>query len=192
MYAYCGNNPVNMADDGGHFANWIVGGIIGGIVGAITAAANGDNIKEVVASAAHGAVSGMIAGAAVDIGLAVVASGGAAALVVAPAIAYLGGFVGNIAGEEVHSVTATGKLAPVDNEMIQRSNIAGVANVAAFGASYNISSSGTKSIATMKPSINDAIRSKLADVKYQGLADILSVDATVCISYVAAIYCSGV
>ena len=35
MFAYCKNNPVNMADPDGDIAWWIVGGVAGGIAGGI-------------------------------------------------------------------------------------------------------------------------------------------------------------
>jgi hypothetical protein len=38
LYAYCLNNPVNMADPSGHVAANIVGGIIGGVSGAVLGA----------------------------------------------------------------------------------------------------------------------------------------------------------
>ncbi len=121
-----------MADQVGSLANWIVGGIVGGLIGGITAALTGDSFW---AGAAQGAVSGMIAGAGVDIALAVVATGGIAGVAIAGCIAYAGGFWGNGFGEETYSLATTGHLAKPDSGMLYRSLVSGGTNVAAMGLS---------------------------------------------------------
>ena len=67
MFAYCGNNPVSRADDGGEFWNVVIGAVIGGAVSAVTTAVqsyqeNGEvNWAKTVISGAVGAISGGIA-----------------------------------------------------------------------------------------------------------------------------------
>nr|MCR5664001.1 RHS repeat-associated core domain-containing protein [Oscillospiraceae bacterium] len=135
MFVYCLNNPINARDDSGTLANWIVGGFIGGIIGGISSAAQGGSFWE---GAAQGAVSGAIAGAAVDVALATVATGGIAGIAVGGAIAFVGGFGGNIAGEEVNSVITTGRGKKIDHQMVIRSSIAGAFNVVSFGLSASL------------------------------------------------------
>ena len=135
MYAYCGNNPVNKSDPSGALANWIIGGLIGGLVGGISAAFQG---KDVFAGAMQGAVSGAIAGAAVDAALAIVATGGVAGVAIAAGVAFVGGFAGNIAGEQAHSLVSEGRFARVDNKMLKRSAIAGGLNVISLGISSHL------------------------------------------------------
>lgn len=66
LFAYCGNNPVNRADDGGEFWHIVAGAVVGGIIGAISSvvgqAASGQSINwaEVGVSAASGALTGAI------------------------------------------------------------------------------------------------------------------------------------
>ena len=87
LFAYCGNNPVSRADDGGECWNTIIGAFAGAVVGRITAAITGTDIK---AGMASGAINGAITGAAVDIAI---ATGGAGVVVLA-AVTVAGGFGG--------------------------------------------------------------------------------------------------
>ena len=61
MFAYCGNNPVSRADDGGEFWHLVVGGVIGGIIGAISSAASGGDTIDVIIGAVAGAAGGVLA-----------------------------------------------------------------------------------------------------------------------------------
>ncbi|MNV59244.1 tRNA nuclease WapA precursor [compost metagenome] len=65
LFAYCLNNPVNMADDTGHFAWWIagaiIGGVVGGIVGAVVSYQNTGSVDW--RYVAGGAVAGALVGA---------------------------------------------------------------------------------------------------------------------------------
>ena len=138
LFAYCGNNPVNRVDDSGQLGNWIIGGLIGGLVGGITSALKGESFW---AGAAQGAVTGAIAGAAVDIAVDSIATFGVAGVAAAGVVAFAGGFLGNIAGEETYSLATTGSLKEVDNGMISRSAVAGVVNIASMGFSAGLGSS---------------------------------------------------
>lgn len=134
MFAYCMNNPVMGVDSQGKLANWLVGGVVGALVGGVTSAMQGGSFW---VGAAQGAVSGAIAGAAVDVSLAILATGGLAAVPIALACgsSFLGGAAGNIAGEQTQSLLTEGKLKSVDGNMLKRSAAAGAVNVAAMGAS---------------------------------------------------------
>ena len=89
------------------------------------------------AGALQGAVSGVIAGATVDVALAVIAVPGAGILA-AGLLAFGGGMGGSIVGEEVHSIVTTGKTKPVDSGMIKRSLAAGATNVVSLGFSAGL------------------------------------------------------
>ena len=68
VFAYCGNNPVNRADESGR--GWhiligaAIGGTIGGIVAAVAEAATGADFADVAAAALGGVIGGSIQGAA--------------------------------------------------------------------------------------------------------------------------------
>ena len=67
LYAYCGNNPVARADDGGEAWNIVIGAAIGaiagGILGGISASKNGGNVLTgVLTGATLGAATGAIVG----------------------------------------------------------------------------------------------------------------------------------
>ena len=83
MFAYCGNNPVLLADDNGKSAT-IAGAIIGGIFGALSGILGGGSVKEVIACAVSGAVTGAIAGFIADVSCATFGVGGA---IIASAVA---------------------------------------------------------------------------------------------------------
>ncbi len=136
MYAYCGNNPVNMVDDGGNLANWIIGGFVGGLIGIVSSAIRGD---DVFAGAVQGAIAGVIAGAAIDVALALVATGGAVGILAAGYYAYAGGYLGNMAGEEASSLITTHHLVEDVKGMRKRSHIAGIYNLVSFMNSQAIS-----------------------------------------------------
>ena len=67
MFAYCGNNPVARADNGGEFWNIVIGAVVGGIVSAATTAIqsyreNGEvNWQKTIISGVVGAVGGGVA-----------------------------------------------------------------------------------------------------------------------------------
>ena len=77
----------------------------------------------------------MIAGASIDIALAVVATGGVAGVAVAARIAFVGGMGANIAGEEISAIITTGEPKTVDAQIIKRSSFVGFINVVTLGFS---------------------------------------------------------
>lgn len=131
LFAYCGNNPVNRADIQGELANWLIGGLTGALVSGVTALIKGENVG---AAAAQGFISGAIAGAAVDVALAVVATG-PLGIIGAGIIAYGGGYYGNMAGEDASSVLRTGHKVQDRDALKKRSRIAGGINLIAAGFS---------------------------------------------------------
>jgi hypothetical protein len=85
MFAYCGNNPVSRADDGGEFWNIVIGAAVGAIVSAVTTAIDtytttgSVDWAKVGISAAVGAVSGGVAATGLGaIAQAAISSGAAA------------------------------------------------------------------------------------------------------------------
>jgi hypothetical protein len=96
MFAYCGNNPVIRADAEGTFFFTVLGAAIGAVVGAVDAWMMGGDTEDIIKGAEAGAWSGGIAGAGVDVGVLVVASGGTMglALGIAAGAGALGGAVG--------------------------------------------------------------------------------------------------
>ena len=69
LYAYCGNDPVNMFDPDGHsavalFVGTIIGVVLGGIYGEVSAAQNG---QDVFSGGVIGAITGGLTGAIVAI-----------------------------------------------------------------------------------------------------------------------------
>ena len=131
-FAYCDNDPVSRSDDGGTFFNTVIGAVVGGLTGALSAALEGGSKREVFASAASGAVSGAIAGAGVDFAVATVATGGAAAVVGATAVAALTGAGGSIAGD-ITSNAIRRKPIKITSVNIKAAAVSAVANVASFG-----------------------------------------------------------
>jgi len=77
-YQYCYNNPLNYVDADGH-SGTVIGAIIGGVVGGTVAIVQGKSAREVIASAAGGAVTGALIGSIVDTGGATLIVGGALA-----------------------------------------------------------------------------------------------------------------
>lgn len=61
LFAYCGNNPVNRADDGGEFWHIVVGAAIGGIIGAVSAAVSGGDAIDIAIGFLAGAGGGALA-----------------------------------------------------------------------------------------------------------------------------------
>ena len=67
LYAYCGNNPVARADDGGEFWNYVIGAVVGGVVSAVTTAVQsyketGEvNWQSTIIAGVVGAVGGAVA-----------------------------------------------------------------------------------------------------------------------------------
>ena len=74
LFAYCDNNPVMRADNGGEFWHIVGGAVIGGLVGAVSSivgqavSGNGINWAEVGVSAASGALTGAITAACPGMG----------------------------------------------------------------------------------------------------------------------------
>ena len=96
MFAYCGNNPISRIDTKGTFFFTVIGAVIGAVVGAVDAWMMGGDTEEIIKGAEAGAWSGGIAGAGVDVGVLIVASGGSmgVALGIAAGTGALGGVVG--------------------------------------------------------------------------------------------------
>lgn len=61
LFAYCGNNPVNRADDGGDFWHIVVGAVIGGVIGAVSTAASGGDGIDIAIGFLAGAGGGALA-----------------------------------------------------------------------------------------------------------------------------------
>ena len=80
MFAYCLNNPVNMADNTGHLPFFVItaaiGAVAGAVVGGLKAAKAG---KSVLKGALVGAAIGGLAGAGLGAGLGMISGFGAAA-----------------------------------------------------------------------------------------------------------------
>ena len=92
LFAYCGNNPINNQDPGGHFFfGALIGGIIGGASGALAALVKG---KSVTAGFLTGAATGAAIGLVCDI----VATGGMSA-VVGVALCGVAAGVGNVVNQ---------------------------------------------------------------------------------------------
>ena len=182
MYAYCLNNPVACIDSEGDFGNWLIGGLVGGLIGGISSAAQGDGFG---AGFASGFTSGAIAGAGVDLAIgavaaiATVATGGVAVLI-AGGIAFLGGFIGSIAGEQVYSLCTERHMVEIDDAMVRRAAINGVINVAAFGisAGTRYAESGSAGF-NHSPKIKDILRAAFKDSFKPVLADVVSTFWTV-------------
>ena len=74
LFAYCDNNPVMRADNGGEFWHIVGGAVIGGLIGGISSivgqavSGNGINWAEVGVSAASGALTGAITAACPGMG----------------------------------------------------------------------------------------------------------------------------
>ena len=61
MFAYCSNNPVSRADNGGEIWHIVVGAVIGGIIGAVSSAVSGGDTIDILIGAAAGAAGGALA-----------------------------------------------------------------------------------------------------------------------------------
>lgn len=77
-YQYCYNDPLSYVDPDGH-SGTLIGAVPGAAVGATVAIVQGKSAKEVLASAAGGAVTGAMVGSIVDTGGATLILGGALA-----------------------------------------------------------------------------------------------------------------
>ena len=79
-FAYCGNNPVMRADDGGEIWHIVVGAVVGAAIGAVSEAisqkVSGEEINwaAIGISAASGAISGGLACTGVGLGLTIAAN----------------------------------------------------------------------------------------------------------------------
>ena len=126
LYAYCDNNPVMRTDNGGEFWNWLVGGVVGAIGGAISAAIEGKTGVEFWGSVANGAISGTIAGLAVDV---LVCTGGSAAVFLAVGAAASG--FGSAVGSFAEDMMVDGKANWID---IGKDAMFGTVTGAMFGS----------------------------------------------------------
>ena len=75
LFAYCDNNPVIRADDGGEFWNYVIGGVVGAVVGGVSAALNGGDWKSIALAAGIGAVGGLLAASGIPAGFQIAAGG---------------------------------------------------------------------------------------------------------------------
>ena len=182
LYVYCVNNPVLYHDLTGELLNAIVGGIVGGIFGGISAAISGENFW---AGAASGALSGAIAGAAVDIALATVATGGAFAVVLAAAIALVGGGLGSIAGQQINSLISSGEFTSI---RLDETILDGIINLLAFGASglVKFASDGLRGFNSSR-SLIDILKSAFSNPFGIEILDVISFDSTIKISFIRSI-----
>ncbi len=131
LFAYCGNNPVSKGDIQGDLPSFLIGAVVGAAVGGLTALIKGDNI---VAGVAQGAVSGLLAGAAVDVAILAFTAGSIAAI----GTVFIGGVVGNILGEETSAVIKSGHNITPSWGMVKRSIVAGSLNTIGYGFSATL------------------------------------------------------
>lgn len=75
MFAYCNNNPVNREDTEGEFFNTIFGTIVGGIAAVVTRDKKQEKQESWLQAFVRGATTGFLAGAALDIGIALAGTG---------------------------------------------------------------------------------------------------------------------
>ena len=134
MFAYCGNNPVNMVDPSGEFFFTALGAVTGFIGSAAVSLLQGNDLSKAVNDGVAGAVGGAIAGAGVDVGLLVVGTCGAATPIVAAAagIAYVAGGAGNALTTYISS---DGKASM--DELTGSFIIGGTFNLLSFGTAYD-------------------------------------------------------
>ena len=77
LFAYCDNNPIDRADDGGEFWHIVAGAAVGGIVEAVSTALDGGNVYEILISLGCGAVAGGVSAACPAASVAINAAMGA-------------------------------------------------------------------------------------------------------------------
>jgi RHS repeat-associated protein len=110
-YSYCAGNPIKNVDVNGELVGTIIGTVVGAAAGAYDSyQSSGGNWDAVKAGAAEGAVSGFIAGAAVDLVVAAtVATGGGALVVIGAGAASgaAGGAIGAAAGDATGQVVTS-------------------------------------------------------------------------------------
>ena len=75
LFAYCDNNPVVRADNGGEFWNYVIGGLVGAVASGISAAISGGDWKTIILNTSIGAIGGVLAASGLSIGIQVVAGG---------------------------------------------------------------------------------------------------------------------
>lgn len=125
LYAYVGNDPLNLVDPTGEFATLPLGAfgaLVGGIAGATSAAINGGSLKEVAASALAGAVVGGVTGLTAG-----TVSAGSALSVSAFAAAGATGGIASASGEAIGQVASNGgDISKIDIKKVGFSGILGV------------------------------------------------------------------
>ena len=140
LFSYCENNPIIFSDPQGTFLGALIGGVVGAVAGAVSAALEGENIA---AGAAIGAATGAATGLIVD---AVVATGGAAAVVGG---ALLCGAVA-AGGEVARQVVNHGEIVDTDAVVLEGvcGTVGGLFSMALAGVP--LSKVGGKIVSNMK------------------------------------------
>ena len=117
-------------------------------MGGINAAIQGENLW---AGVAHGATVGAVTGLAVDVGLAVAATGGAAAIAAGIGIAAVGGFFTGTLGDATSQVLFEGKSFDTINweQSIVVGGITATINILTFGLSSIASAAIGKSTSNL-------------------------------------------
>jgi hypothetical protein len=142
MYAYCGNNPVNRADPSGKLFFIFLGAVTGFLGSAVTSLLLGNDVDTAINDGFAGAIGGAIAGAGVDAGLMLVATGGAATPIIAAGIAYVAGGLGNVVTTGITSRgTARG------DEYLGSFIIGGTFNLFSLGTAWDCAGKTIKEIA---------------------------------------------
>ena len=102
LYAYCGNDPVNMYDPDGHSAIAIILAIVGvvasGVFTGIGAMAGKTEEESNLGAFVGGFIDGAVGAIAVAAGI---ATGGWGGLLITAGISFAGGFTGNIVGQVI-------------------------------------------------------------------------------------------
>ena len=78
LFAYCDNNPITRADDGGEFWHLVAGAVIGGVIGGVSAWLSGGDGVDILIGTLAGAGSGLLTASGAGAVVQVVAGAGIA------------------------------------------------------------------------------------------------------------------